>query len=115
MFDILDPAGSLGQKYLNIPKGGVQSTKDPQNFEEMIANRIPGSQGGSTANDFMRQAVPGGGNKSWTEKRQEQDATYAAQKRAYQGMKKGGKVKVSSASKRADGIATKGKTRGRIV
>jgi hypothetical protein len=39
-------------------------------------------------------------------------------------MKKGGKVKVkskphtpkvSSASKRADGIATKGKTRGRIV
>ena len=32
-----------------------------------------------------------------------------------QGMKKGGKVKVSSASKRADGIATKGKTRGRMV
>jgi len=30
-----------------------------------------------------------------------------------QNMKKGGKV--SSASKRADGIATKGKTRGRIV
>jgi len=30
-----------------------------------------------------------------------------------QGMKKGGKV--SSASKRADGIATKGKTRGRMV
>jgi hypothetical protein len=29
------------------------------------------------------------------------------------GMKKGGKV--SSASKRADGIATKGKTRGRMV
>jgi hypothetical protein len=32
-----------------------------------------------------------------------------------QGMKKGGKVKVSSASKRADGIAVKGKTRGRMV
>ena len=30
-------------------------------------------------------------------------------------MKKGGKVKASSASKRADGIAVKGKTRGRIV
>jgi hypothetical protein len=29
------------------------------------------------------------------------------------GMKKGGKV--SSASKRADGIATKGKTRGRMI
>jgi hypothetical protein len=31
------------------------------------------------------------------------------------GMKKGGRVKMSSASKRADGIATKGKTRGKIV
>ena len=29
--------------------------------------------------------------------------------------KEGGKVKASSASKRADGIATKGKTRGRLV
>ena len=28
---------------------------------------------------------------------------------------RGGKVKVSSASKRADGIAVKGKTRGRII
>ena len=31
------------------------------------------------------------------------------------GLKKGGKVKVSSASKRADGCATKGKTKGRII
>ena len=31
------------------------------------------------------------------------------------GMKKGGRVKVSSASKRADGCATKGKTRGKMV
>ena len=30
-------------------------------------------------------------------------------------MKKGGKVKASSASKRADGIAQRGKTRGRMV
>ena len=37
----------------------------------------------------------------------------AAEQAAAQGMKKGGKV--SSASKRADGIATKGKTRGRMV
>jgi hypothetical protein len=32
-----------------------------------------------------------------------------------QGMKKGGKVKASSASKRADGCAIKGKTRGKMV
>ena len=31
------------------------------------------------------------------------------------GMKKGGSVKVSSASKRADGCATKGKTKGRMI
>lgn len=31
------------------------------------------------------------------------------------GMKKGGKVKMSSASKRADGCAQRGKTRGKIV
>ena len=30
-------------------------------------------------------------------------------------MKKGGKVKASSASKRADGIAKRGKTKGRVV
>jgi hypothetical protein len=35
-------------------------------------------------------------------------------KRETRGMKKGGKVK-SSASKRADGIAKKGKTKGRMV
>jgi hypothetical protein len=34
---------------------------------------------------------------------------------APQTMKKGGKVKASSASKRADGCAVKGKTRGRMV
>ncbi len=37
----------------------------------------------------------------------------AMEQSAAQGMKKGGKV--SSASKRADGCATKGKTRGKIV
>jgi hypothetical protein len=31
------------------------------------------------------------------------------------GMKKGGKVKASSASKRADGCAMRGKTRGKFV
>jgi hypothetical protein len=36
-------------------------------------------------------------------------------RRETRGMKKGGKVKVSSASKRADGIASRGKTRGRMV
>ena len=36
-------------------------------------------------------------------------------KRESRGMKKGGKVKASSASSRADGIAQRGKTKGRMI
>jgi hypothetical protein len=49
------------------------------------------------------------------EKRRMEEQAAAEQAAAAQGMKKGGKVKMSTASKRADGIATKGKTKGRIV
>lgn len=45
---------------------------------------------------------------------QDDEAQMAARKDV-KGYKKGGKVKASSASKRADGIATKGKTKGRII
>ena len=65
--------------------------------------------------------VTGDAGKSQDEKIAALEAEVAAGKKTKQqaqaeaGMKKGGKVKVSSASKRADGIAVKGKTRGRIV
>ena len=65
--------------------------------------------------------VTGDAGKSQDEKIAALEAEIAAGKKTKQqaqaeaGMKKGGKVKVSSASKRADGIAVKGKTRGRIV
>ena len=50
------------------------------------------------------------------EERQAQEQAAMEQAAAAEGgMKKGGRVKVSSASKRADGIATKGKTRGKMV
>jgi hypothetical protein len=42
------------------------------------------------------------------------EAYEKTQRRSMSGMKKGGSVK-SSASKRADGIAKKGKTRGKFV
>ena len=52
-------------------------------------------------------------------KLQDQSEGEAELRRESRGMKKGGQVKkvksVSSASKRADGIATRGKTRGRMV
>jgi hypothetical protein len=49
------------------------------------------------------------------EEKRRMEEQAAAEQAAAQGMKKGGKVKMSSASKRADGCATKGKTRGRMV
>ena len=50
------------------------------------------------------------------EERQAQEQAAMEQAAAAEGgMKKGGRVKVSSASKRADGCATKGKTRGKMV
>ena len=123
MFDYLDPAGTLGQQYLKIPKGGVQSTDAPESSNEMISQRVPGSQGGSSADDFMHQAVPGGGGKSFAQRRAEQGpntntvtqsiptpqenidpATEKRKKEEIQQqlaaagvqMKKGGKVKVKS-------------------
>jgi hypothetical protein len=119
MFDWLDPVGSVANKSLGIPKTGVTTSADPSNIGEMIASRIPGASGGSISQDFMNMNT---GKGETEEERKKRLAEQAASRS--QGMKKGGKVKakskphtpkVSSASKRADGIATKGKTRGRIV
>jgi hypothetical protein len=62
------------------------------------------------------------GYKDEEEERRAQEQAAAEQAAAEGGMKKGGKVKkmakggsVGSASKRADGIAIKGKTRGKMV
>ena len=49
------------------------------------------------------------------EEKRRMEEQAAAEQAAAQGMKKGGRVKMSSASSRADGIAMKGKTKGRIV
>jgi hypothetical protein len=49
------------------------------------------------------------------EEKRRMEEQAAAEQAAAQGMKKGGKVKMSTASKRADGCATKGKTRGKMV
>jgi hypothetical protein len=54
-------------------------------------------------------------DKDAEEKRRMEEQAAAEQAAAQGGMKKGGKVKLSSASKRADGCATRGKTRGRMV
>jgi hypothetical protein len=99
MFDWLDPAGSLANKYLGVPKTGVTTSDDPKNIGEMITNRIPGARGGSTAQDFINMNT----GKGETEKERKE-------RLAKQGVYKSG-GKVSSASKRADGCAIRGKTR----
>ena len=48
-------------------------------------------------------------------RRMEEQAAMEQAAAAQGGMKKGGKVKMSTASKRADGIAQRGKTKGRMV
>ena len=69
------------------------------------------------ANYKFGPAIPGTRSlkKDEEEEKRRMEEQAAAEQAAAQGMKKGGKVKMSSASKRADGIATKGKTRGRMV
>ena len=68
-------------------------------------------------NDSFGAAIPGTRSlkKDEEEEKRRMEEQAAAEQAAAQGMKKGGKVKMSSASKRADGCATKGKTRGRMV
>jgi hypothetical protein len=69
------------------------------------------------ANYKFGPAIPGTRSlkKDEEEEKRRMEEQAAAEQAAAQGMKKGGKVKMSTASKRADGIATKGKTKGRIV
>jgi len=67
-------------------------------MKPVIASVIPTSLGGTLDESTLSP---------------EQKKMLEAQKQTNVGMKAGGKV--SSASKRADGIAVKGKTRGRMV
>jgi hypothetical protein len=62
-----------------------------------------------------RMAVKEHDRQKEEEKRRMEEQAAAEQAAAQGGMKKGGKVKVSSASKRADGCAVRGKTKGRMV
>jgi hypothetical protein len=99
MFDWLDPAGSLANKYLDVPKTGVTTSDNPKNIGEMITNRIPGARGGSTFQDAMNMNTGKGETEEDRKKKLNTQGVYKA----------GGKVK--SASARADGCCIRGKTR----
>jgi hypothetical protein len=112
MFDYLDPVGTLANKYAGVPKTGVNTPDDPKNLQEMVASRVPGGMTGS--GDVWKdvKAMHAGNGDTAEDKRKKAEEAQKLTARGIQ-MKKGGKV--SSASKRADGCAIKGKTRGRII
>ena len=164
MFDYLDPVGTIANKYAGIPKTGVNTPDDPQNFQQMVASRIPGSATGSgdVWKDIQNMHT-GSGDTAEDKRKKVEDAQQAAA-RGIQ-MKKGGRISkadmqkagfydkdktkserqaivskvttkpqrvaivekafstknmkaggsVSSASKRADGIAQRGKTKGKYI
>jgi len=91
-----------------------------------VAGMVTGE--GMTGN-LMRQGFGGVlpmviANKAYDSKKDEENKRLESEAKAkaaadeetpVKTMKKGGKVKASSASKRADGIAQRGKTRGRMI
>ena len=87
----------------------VSSRKEPTEAEKESGKKFSESKLAEQKRSFestpLMRALTGGGRSEYYKKKAE------AERSGY-GMKKGGKV--SSASSRADGIAQRGKTRGRI-
>jgi len=109
-------ADSTGGRYrTDIPGGVVMNQRPPKGGstyvpkEENLSGAGRGGQGGPTA----KQASMSDAEKAAREEAAEmklQERTDKAYENASKGMKNGG-----SASSRADGIATKGHTRGKMV
>ena len=82
----------------------------PEELEMLMVMDIPPKRG-TPAYDAMKAAIE---KTKDTRRRGKEDKAPTTRTEMSKGFKKGGKVK-SSASKRADGVAKKGKTRGRVV
>jgi hypothetical protein len=99
-----------------LKKSGL-SLRDFLNNERGLKRRVKKDSEGKTASGMSREAR-GVRDNSMSDKdrlrAQLDSAKESSQAGRYGTMKKGGMVK-SSASKRADGIAKKGKTKGRMV
>ena len=84
---------------------GVDTTVDD-------INMLFGTPRGKMKEEYLQKKYDRSG---YNYDQRQKSAAESELRRESRGMKKGGKVKVSSASKRADGIASRGKTRGRMV
>jgi hypothetical protein len=100
-----------------MKKEGFDNLRDYLNFKQNKKRRVTKDSEGKTASGMSREAR-GVRDDSMSDKdrlrAQLDSAKESSQAGRYGTMKKGGMVK-SSASKRADGIAKKGKTKGRMV
>ena len=98
------PNPGVGMPPSSPPSGGATGSTGFKSAFGGIDSNMLAPSGGATGNPTGVKLPPGG-----------------LARPVFQGMKKGGEVKASkatkasSASKRADGIATKGKTKGRFV
>jgi hypothetical protein len=110
---LIGAAARMGAK--KVAEKGVKKVPKRDNRDEDVRDAVgvalsAGSAAGATS---MLLGQEDRIKKAEANKEQEAREAKAEMKREARGMKNGGAV--SSASKRADGIAMKGKTKGRIV
>jgi hypothetical protein len=108
-------AALAGSKVGDFFSAGAQDLKDSAQTIGDDIHMLLGTPRGKMKEEYLQYKYD---RPSYNRDQAEKAAKAAAAselKRESRGMKKGGKVKVSSASKRADGIASRGKTRGRMV
>ena len=113
---LIGAAARMAAKKL-AEKGGKKATKNkPMEPDELMRNVTGTSLATSGAAGATAMLLGKDDRQKKVEEKTEQKEREAKDevKRETRGMKKGGSVK-SSASKRADGIAIKGKTRGKMV
>lgn len=93
----------------------VQAIFDKDNESRIAqerANEVPTAANRATDKKTPSERT---GSQIMADKQERAAKVMREARRAQMGLKAGGSVKVSSASKRADGIALRGKTRGRIM
>jgi hypothetical protein len=105
-------AALAGSKVGDFFSAGAQDLKDSAQTIGDDIHMLLGTPRGKMKEEYLQYKY---NRPAYNRDQAEKAAAASELKRESRGMKKGGKVKVSSASKRADGIASRGKTRGRMV
>jgi len=106
-----DKSAGKGQ---GLPRGKATFESGPTTSEDGDVDNITVTRNPNDKSQSRLYSPPIGGKRGSPFKNLDEASRYASElQRETRGMKKGGKV--SSASARADGCCTKGKTKGRMV